>query len=697
MKKLFNLPILIGKILSFFRWSRNKRYSTKIDPKPIIRAFEASLFPLGQITQEYGEFAQTTAKQGIVDGQNGNPDANGGLSHAEKAMVQHQQHAAMQITNHAKKIRTDLQSHLQTAQHELANTTATAEEHKVLEDEKRQKIEKANRNTSGAGVSRRLKRKWGGPKGVLTGLGGLKRYWEEVLGHLEAQYQSMLDEYRHLPPVKRLVDHSLFIWSIIIALTGAEIWVNFSAFQNIGAGDNGLTNLIIGIGCAIGQAWGAKRLGAALCKKQHRKMWTFMVVTVVLCILVGASRLMMGETSDLTKAFFFIVNIGFAAVTVIIAYFHAKHSDFFSLQQQRKHLAENVDRINYQIERLKEADQKRREDIEEHYTYLAKMLDQAHHQQIEIKIKVYETCMKQLDSREEQAQQQLEASMQHALEEYRKLNEEARRRQGLSPVKRWHLPPYGNSSLGNAATILLLLTAGLMGCKPMPEATLEVMIDKTDSVNIQSVEPMLDYIQSFVIQDTLQKEWGETTINLSPIGETSTQSVLTVHLPASGYILLRNEQQHKKQLGRFRAELREALLVLTQSDYGMDHSYIHRNLYNRLLALQRHQGTRIVLCWSDLILNEPEANFYLYRDHPEQILQHKEDLIKAMTKDYHIPQMTGVKIVNIYQPSIVDDQLHEVAKRYFEDYWTSLGMQVEFKSNIPLPHTLVTSDHKIVK
>jgi hypothetical protein len=221
------------------------------------------------------------------------------------------------------------------------------------------------------------------------------------------------------------------------------------------------------------------------------------------------------------------------------------------------------------------------------------------------------------------------------------------------------------------------------------------MIDQTDP-HTYEVEPMLDYIQGCVIQDTLQNEWGEATINLSPIGETSTQSVLTVHLPASGSVLLRNEQQHKKQLGKFRAELREALLALTHSETGMDHSYINRNLYARLNEIKKHPGRKIVLCWSDLILNEPEVNFYLYRDHPEQILEHKEELTKAMTKDYPIPQMAGVKIINIYQPTIVDDQLHEVAKRYFEEYWTSLGMQVEFKSNIPFTHSLVTSDHKIV-
>ncbi|MEQ1936565.1 MAG: hypothetical protein ABL962_22160, partial [Fimbriimonadaceae bacterium] len=349
---------------------------------------------------------------------------------------------------------------------------------------------------------------------------------------------------------------------VISALAGAEIWVNFASFQNIGAGGNGLSNLIIGFFCAVGQAGSAKELGIALCKKLRRRMWVFLSFTAMLCVGVSISRLLMDDTSVIERVFFFAVNIGAAIATVLLAYFHAKHHDFFALQQDRKKFAEKRDRINHQIEYLEEADRKRRKAIEEHFDHLARLLEHSYQTQLKSRVEHYETCLKRLESHEHLALGTIEASMQHALGEYRRLNQEARHRHHLPSVKRWHLPPSGNDSdgsLSRVAAILLLLMVSLIGCSnPMTETHIEVLVDKTDSVHVQEVEPMLDYIQGFVITDTLQTEWGETTVNLSPIGETSTQPVITVHLPASGSVWFRNEKEHKKQLGKFRAELRQA-------------------------------------------------------------------------------------------------------------------------------------------
>ena len=109
----------------------------------------------------------------------------------------------------------------------------------------------------------------------------------------------------------------------------------------------------------------------------------------------------------------------------------------------------------------------------------------------------------------------------------------------------------------------------------------------------------------------------------------------------------------------FRGELKRALDSLTRPDTALPHSYIHRNFYYRLRELSPQPGLKIVLAWTDLIVNDRNVNFYDYQKHPERIWEERDSLIARMTTDYSLADfdLKGIKIIIIHQPSKELDEL----------------------------------------
>jgi hypothetical protein len=582
---------------------RFRHQSTAIDYGEIPGLFHATLQGNEQRVAQYDALAQESAKQGLADGIHGIPDEHAAYSHAEESIADGHAEATDHVIHHCGMTRGRIKNQLATARGTLADSAALKENaSRQLEPAKNKALAKVNRQTSLRGL-RWLRRKRESVKGMVAVLNEHHRHWSEISDHIETRYQHLhVEVYHRIPPVRRWFDHFLVFWGVIGLLVGLEILVNFTAFQAIGAGDNNLASLGLGIFFACCQAWSAENLGTALHKKQHGRIWLFLLLTLIFCGFIIASRLNMTEENPVTHLLYWVINAIFAALTAVLAYFRAKHHAFFALQLRRKQIAERLETWRYQIEHLELAYQKKCAAIETGFDELAAEIARQREAQAAERITQYESWLSQLDAHEHKCLQRIDAIKHQALNRYRHLNEEARHKQGHPPVKRWQhiLPPPAQ----NAAASLLLLACFVMGCStPHPETHLSLLIDRTDTTHTRNIEPMLDYVLGLVIHDTLDPEWGEVTILLSPIGETSTPEMKSLHLPASESFWWRNELKHRKLLSKFREDLRQTLDTLTRPGTGTHHSYIHRNFHAHLHAMSRHHGTRIVLSWSDLILN----------------------------------------------------------------------------------------------
>lgn len=658
------------------------------------------------VIRHYKSVAEEIAATGITDGVNGEPTADSQDSYAENALITSHTEAAATIGYNNLEALAKIEGMAAAAKQSLDNAATKEKYLSELANPRQQALTEAARRIElpslDLGVMRMI-RQYRTVQGVTTALKERLRQLQEQKTHTETRYHHLLEkQYQRIPPDKQWIDLPAVFWGAVAGLFFLEIIVNFTSFQTLGLGDTNLAALMLGLFFAIGQAWSAKCLGFARRKMQKRRVILFLAVTALFCLLISGFRITM-EGSWMARMVYLIINFLIAGWTAILAYLHAQHHDFFSLLRRRHRLSARIENRRYQIEHTEKTYRQKCEEVEREINAKAEKLAQAAEEQFRKKIEQYESELEKLDAHDSNCLQQLDAIRDGALNKYRHLNQNARRDNGHPPVQRWQASNRSRSNgrmrdVKNMLTFLLLVWLSGMGCSTPPEDTyIEILYDQTDTTYAQDIDPMLDYILSFVSYDTIHGQWGETTVTLSHIGETSTQFSQSVHLPASESYWLRNELEHRKKPGEFRAELREALVSLTEPGKGMKKSYIHRNFYYRLKELARHNGRRIVLSWSDLIVNDRKINFYDYRENPQAILAQRDSLIALMTKDYPLPNLTGVKLINVHQPPRPNDELHEVCKRYFGYYWESLGIEVEFKTNIPMREISLGKGHPVEK
>ena len=368
-----------------------------------------------------------------------------------------------------------------------------------------------------------------------------------------------------------------------------------------------------------------------------------------------------------------------AGITGLLAFFHSPHKEIFLSQRELSKCRKRVKNKEIQIEKMEEDYQSKCKEIESQTNNRAEAMAEADKDNLQKEIEQYNEARAKLENDEQKYLQELDAIEQRAINQYRHLYKNAIMGNG-------HKTNGQVDGIKNILPVMIVFFLGFVSCSTPPaEATyIEVLYDQTDTTHIQDVERMRDFIMGFVSYDSINNHWGETNITISQIGETSTQNSKPVHLRASqSNWFNRNELEHKKWLAIFKKELKQALISVTIPGNGMDNSYIHRNFYYRFGELAKQKGKRIILSWSDLILNSPEVNLYKYQKHPELIWEQRDSLIQLMTEHYPLSDSTGIKLVNIHQPTKYMDELHEACKRYFRYYWEKQGIEVEFITNIP--------------
>lgn len=595
------------------------------------------------------------------------------------------------------KTRTDFQSGRAVAETHLLRLPPKEDYLRGLESEKHEALVAAEKHAKCPALDFRLR--WliwckKNVTGVVDALNERLHRLEELKSHSDTLYQSLLViRYWQITPQKGLVDHPFVFWVLMILLASFEIAVNLAAFQDLNIGSNNIIATALATFFAFSQSFSAKTFGVAWQKSHKRHFIVYLITTVGCCLFICLLRAGIPQENWLIKTIYITINLFFVGLTILLGYTHAQHSDFFSVLARRQKLSRKLEHIRSQIVQIEQAHQKNCERINLQIENKALELSNAEKEHVEAKIATYENGLAHLDGQEEIARKQLKNIEQTALNQYRLLSHDVRIDIGYKSVTRGKTAiPVLNGQTFSHLALILVAGLGCFGCQssshPVPETHIEVLIDQTDSTSGQDPNPMFEWVSTMTFPDTAVTEWGETSVIISTIGDLSTQPSQSIVLPASQPFWRRNEHQFRESKARFNSNLKGAFVEITKLSKGKKESFIHRNFFYRFKELSKQPGGRVLLSWSDLIANDESGNFYTYQKNPKRLWEDRDRLIAKMEDDYPLPDLTGIRIVNVHQSPKEWDELHEVSKRFWEYYWTKRGATVEFKTNVPtLPVT----------
>lgn len=648
-----------------------------------------------QITSEvdsivsiYEEKTQRIVEKGLTNAASTLEQTASGNDYVEKQIVLEHQRADEEIRHLTSTVRLNMDRKISSIKNKLEDGSIEREQQDQYLIRKREAMTDVERKVRGSTFTRRLEklyRKIGSVEGVLTYL------YQEISQIHEKQRmaqgrfkQLFLNVYDGQAPEKKFLNRGYNFVAVVVALFLIEIAANFQAFQSVEIGGSNFGALAIGVLAAVGQALSAKALGFVWDQHKPKEFNLYLGLTLFFCLLVGYARLTM-DGSLILKVVYLTINFIIAIATVIFARMYIKFRGFFAALKERNSITSEM---VIREERIRK--------IEAFYDSLLKEMNEWCRTESENQIRISKEALTSHINELESELSTLDMLVTNAGQKLLKIKEASLERyfhlllQSKQSLLDSHLTErkndYGNgksSMLKKMSVVLVFSSCGLMGCFSSEPSNAEVIYDQTDQTVGQDVLPMLDFITSHLPDDTHTGNWGETTVTLSQIGEISSQSTRTVTLKSSESFWLRNENEHKKRPEIFRNNLKAALDELVKPTPELDYSYVHRNFYYRLSELAKKPGRKLVISWCDLILNNREINFYKYQKNPEKIWEERDFLISKMTEDYHLDNLAGIHLINIYQPNRSNDDLHEAAKRFFRYYWESLGMTVEFKTSIP--------------
>lgn len=642
------------------------------------------------ILHGYEVLASEIVKNAPVEGTLGEPVTDSLSGSSEDKIISGWAKAEAALDQNFWEIRQRLERKKATAAGKHEKLPTREERLLALELDKRAALELAGRRVTAPSLNLRLSYIiWCEKtvKGVVDVLKERLHRLEELKGHAEANFHHLLlNHYHGLPPKNNALHNPAIFWGLIGLLSIVEIFINLAAFQDINIGDNNVAATVLASIFAITQSLSAKALGVAWEKGIKRGILKYLGTTFLCCVLACLLRFGMENGGMIVKASLMVLNCFFVGLTVFLGHSHAQNLAFFSYLRQRHSLTQRIKKLHSQIEQIEDAHKNRCEEVELEIKEQARVMEDEAKESLEKNVSLNQEALLKLDGYEKNFHKRLKDTEQSALAQYRHLNHSARTSTGHPPVKRWHNPLHSlNGQAMNCAVTLLLGAMFCWGCgeTQLPETHIEVLIDQTDTTHGQNVPSLCEHITKTAFPNGIGHEWGETSIALSPIGETSTQATQIVALAASEPYWTRNEQKHRSNEKAFREGLQNALDSLTKPGTGMNHSFIHRNFFYRLTELGKKPDRKIMLSWSDLIANDQYANFYRYAENPKGIWLAKEELVAKMESEYPLPDLTGITIINIHHPSKRWDELHEVSKRFWEYYWSSKGAKVEFYNNAP--------------
>ncbi|KAA3625752.1 MAG: hypothetical protein DWQ02_21135 [Bacteroidetes bacterium] len=303
----------------------------------------------------------------------------------------------------------------------------------------------------------------------------------------------------------------------------------------------------------------------------------------------------------------------------------------------------------------------------------------------------------------------------HQIHRYRNLNQDERKDKKIPLVKMWqennHIPPLsisgdGNNTIGTsvpipeppsdngtpsksgitALSLLFICSLTFGSCEIFEPSGVDTVIsilpDQTDNLEFD-VGKTARFIFNTIELDTVSLFKSAASIEVSSLNDRYTNRKWQASLPKSGSSFTEITKERIALQRVFYNETIEALQQGSQFSGELARSRLYHSICEAIRELEQSPAERrICLLFSDGLENTKNLSFYQYRNNPQRLLKEKDMIIEKLESECTLPDLSGIDLYIIHQPSPELDELVHVARQFWKDYFESHGATVYLLAGI---------------
>lgn len=299
--------------------------------------------------------------------------------------------------------------------------------------------------------------------------------------------------------------------------------------------------------------------------------------------------------------------------------------------------------------------------------------------------------------------------------QYRNLNQDERRDRGIPLVKMWennYVEPLllssgeASSTPGHSASastnngpaskpgsnglaiLLLASTLGFTSCdffEPPADANVRAIImpDVTDELAFDPEVTASWLLFDVVGLDTSSSFKPGISVSVSCLNDRYTNRTWAARLPTGGSGFTEITQERIALQRVFRNEVTEVLRQGHNFTGERPRSKLYRPICEAMHELQQSPAQRMIgVIFSDMLENTKHLSFYSYRQNPGKLLEARDSIIEKLEAQCALPDLTGIELYIIHQPTLELDELFDAARQFWRSYFEEKGATVYFLAGI---------------
>jgi hypothetical protein len=479
----------------------------------------------------------------------------------------------------------------------------------------------------------------------------------------------------------------------------ADVAVTFKNIEQT-AKTTRITSLAIAIGIGLALAAIAHNFGKSIRTNNRKGMILSLVAALPFIATVGV--LAIGYGSWITA----LINLAMFFGLTVVAYFHSeKEADliekYFKDEAAIRSGEKKIDRIEVKIHIVRTKVEPKKLRLVQ--VYYAKVVEE------------YNTLKEHLDEWQDyrdKVKDRFTALYHQQFHRYRSLNQKERIEKGIPLVMWWQEnndpPPLQTSQdkdddhpidpsdvpagingrpRKTGLTILPLLLFGVLAlgsCKNFKALSTEggvetkayLFLDVTDDMKFDPIAAATAILKDLKL-DTAEVYPEAITFEITALNDRYSNRTTEVKLEKGGDAFSEITKDRLACQGRFCGDVITALRKEYDSTTELANSRLYLPICEALRELQKSPaGRKCCFVFSDGLENTGDLSFYKYRQNPKRLLAEKDTIIKKFEKQCSLPDLTGIEIYIIYQPTKDLDELVYTAKLFWRDYFQSHGATV---------------------
>lgn len=229
---------------------------------------------------------------------------------------------------------------------------------------------------------------------------------------------------------------------------------------------------------------------------------------------------------------------------------------------------------------------------------------------------------------------------------------------------------------------MVLLIIQLCSCSETPQQTTEVSVI-WDVTEAHLPKPQADEIlPRFALESNAS---NGAIFRFTYASDVSFNHETVFILPAGGNAFTTNQFDRKREIEKFRQQVKAFLDSLTTDTLGRPHSSLYVPIAKSLnrLAKESKAQHKILLVYSDLRENSSVMNFYK----PQTLALLQNDSAKAQAmfvSQEPLDDLTGIELHLLYEPvDAPDDAAYRVISGFYKSLFESKDASVIVSANLP--------------